>query len=65
MKEEKKFYVDRAILVYYIGIEGKEEKDVVKYFNKQKKQFKYDSTDVNQIFVLDETRSSIHIEKLN
>lgn len=65
MKEEKKFYPNRDILVYYIGTEGKEGKDVVKYFNKQKKQFKYDSSDVNQIFVLDETRNSIVIEKLN
>lgn len=65
MKEEKKFYADRAILVYYIGTEGKEGKDAVKYFNKQKKQFKYGSSDVNQIFVLDSSRSSIHIEKLN
>ena len=64
-KEEKKFYPLKPILVYYIGVERISVKDTVKYFNKQKKQFKYDTGEVNQIFVLDETRNSTIIEILN
>ena len=64
MKKEKKFYPNCTILVYHIGTEGIDDKNVVKYFNKQKKEFKYDSCEVNQIFIADSSRIGTYVELL-